>query len=505
MASKTFAEKKDDYIQSFLSRRFSAAEVYFIATICVLVAFALRFSLHGVLDDKAPFTFFIPPILVAALIGGMRASLFAVVLSVLAAYVIKELTPRGANFTEMAMIGIVGVVIALLGEILHSARKAIGKAQAKADSREAHLRSVLDTVLDASIVSTRDGTIVSFNAAAIRQFGYGEDEVVGQNLRMLMPEPYHREHDGYMERYLRTGEKRIIGMDRVVVGRRKDGSTFPMKLAVGETHTGGETFFTGFVRDLTEREESAARLQEIQGELARLARLNEMGEMASTLAHELNQPLSAIANYVHGCARLLRDMDEAVAVRMREALEETANQSLRAGQIIKHLREFVTKGETEKAPENIRRLVEEAGALALVGSREKGVRAIFEFAQGPEMVTVDRIQVQQVLTNLMRNAIEAMRDSQRRELVIRTLQENEDMIQVIVQDTGPGIPEEIAGQLFKPFITTKAGGMGIGLSISKRIVEAHGGEMTVTRNAAGGATFRFTLPIDKEERENADG
>jgi two-component system sensor kinase FixL len=291
----------------------------------------------------------------------------------------------------------------------------------------------------------------------------------------------------------------------VVVGRRKDGSTFPMKLAVGETHTGGETFFTGFVRDLTEREESAARLQEIQGELARLARLNEMGEMASTLAHELNQPLSAIANYVHGCARLLRDLDETVAVRMREALQETANQSLRAGQIIKHLREFVTKGETEKAPENIRRLVEEAGALALVGSREKGVRTVFEFAQGPEMVIVDRIQVQQVLTNLMRNAIEAMRDCPRRELVIRTRQQDEDMIEVIVQDTGPGIPGEIAEQLFKPFITTKAGGMGIGLSISKRIVEAHGGEMTVTRNAAGGATFRFTLPIDKEERENADG
>jgi len=322
---------------------------------------------------------------------------------------------------------------------------------------------------------------------------------------MLMPEPYHREHDGYLERYLRTGEKRIIGMDRVVVGRRKDGSTFPMKLAVGETHSGGETFFTGFVRDLTEREESAARLQEIQGELARLARLNEMGEMASTLAHELNQPLSAIANYVHGCARLLRDLDETVAVRMREALEETANQSLRAGQIIKHLREFVTKGETEKAPENIRRLVEEAGALALVGSREKGVRTVFEFAQGAEMVIVDRIQVQQVLTNLMRNAIEAMRDCPRRELVIRTRQEDQDMIEVIVQDTGPGIPGEIAEQLFKPFITTKAGGMGIGLSISKRIVEAHGGEMTVTRNAAGGATFRFTLPIDKEELEHADG
>ncbi len=503
MTAKTIGERTDEFIQSFLSRRISATEVYSIATASILIAFVLRFALHGWLDDRATFTFFIPPILIASVIGGMRASLFTVALSVLASYTIKQFTVRGAELTEMLVIAIVGIAIALIGEMLHSARKAIAKAQARADSREAHLRSALDTVQDASIVSTRDGTIVSFNAAAVRQFGYAEDEVVGQNLRMLMPDPYQREHDGYLERYHRTGEKRIIGTDRVVVGKRKDGSTFPMQLAVGESRSGSETFFTGFVRDLTEREESAARLQEIQGELARLARLNEMGEMASTLAHELNQPLSAISNYVHGCARLLRDMDEPLAVRMREALQETANQSIRAGQIIKHLREFVTKGETDKSPENIRHLVEEAGALALVGSREKGVRTVFEFAPGPEMVIADRIQVQQVLTNLMRNAIEAMRDSKRRELIVRTLHENDDTIAVIVQDTGPGIAEEIAEQLFKPFVTTKAGGMGIGLSISKRIVESHGGEMTVSRNEAGGATFRFTLPVDKEERENA--
>ncbi|MCC2610468.1 PAS domain S-box protein [Rhizobium petrolearium] len=491
-------------MQSFLSRRFSAAEGYFIAAASVLIAFVLRLAFYGVSVEGPIFVFFVPPILIAAVIGGMRFSLFAVALSLLSVYAIRDFSPRGATSSEMVSIGIVGVIIALIGQMLHSARKAIERAQVKADSREAQLRSVLDTVLDASIVATKDGTIVSFNAAAVRQFGYSEDEVIGQNLRILMPEPYRREHDGYMERYLRTGEKRIIGIDRVVFGRRKDGSTFPMKLAVGETHTDGEIFFTGFVRDLTEREESAARLQEMQGELARLARLNEMGEMASTLAHELNQPLSAIANYVHGCARLLRDMDEPVAVRMREALEETANQSLRAGQIIKQLREFVIKGETEKSPQNIRRLIEDAGALALVGSREKGVQTIFEFTPGTETVVADRIQIQQVLTNLMRNAIEAMQGSPRRELAIRTVQENDDMMAVIVQDTGPGISGEITDQLFKPFVTTKAGGMGIGLSISKRIIEAHGGEMTVSRNPAGGATFRFTLPIDMGERENAD-
>jgi two-component system sensor kinase FixL len=227
--------------------------------------------------------------------------------------------------------------------------------------------------------------------------------------------------------------------------------------------------------------------------------------MASTLAHELNQPLSAIANYVQGCTRLLQDMDETVAVKMRGALQETARQSLRAGQIIRHLREFVTKGDSEIGPENIRGLVEEAGALALVGSRERGVRTVFDFASGPATVMVDRIQIQQVLTNLMRNAMEAMRDSPQRELVVRTHTIETGEIEVVVEDTGPGIPDEISSQLFKPFVTTKPGGMGVGLSISKRIVEAHGGQMSVFRNKAGGATFRFTLPAFQAEEEDPDG
>jgi two-component system sensor kinase FixL len=190
---------------------------------------------------------------------------------------------------------------------------------------------------------------------------------------------------------------------------------------------------------------------------------------------------------------------------MRGALEETARQSLRAGQIIRHLREFVTKGETEKAPENIRMLVEEAGALALVGSRERGIRSVFDFVPGAETVMVDRIQIQQVLINLMRNAMEAMRDSDRRELIVRTEPAGHGEIAVVVEDSGPGIADELALQLFKPFVTSKPGGMGVGLSISKRIVEAHGGDISVSRNAVGGATFRFTLPAIEEEDKNADG
>jgi two-component system sensor kinase FixL len=349
------------------------------------------------------------------------------------------------------------------------------------------------------VVIDTDGKMLSFNGSAVRQFGYSVEEVLGRNVSMLMPSPYREQHDGYMDRYLATGEKRIIGVDRVVVGRRKDGSTFPMKLAVGETRRGNRIFFTGFIRDLTEREQSAAMLDQARSELARLARLNELGEMASTLAHELNQPLSAIANYVQGSRRMLDRIEGEVPPTLRSALDETAKQALRAGDIIRHLREFVTRGDTDKEPEDINQLVEQAGTLALVGSQERGVKSVFDFSAEGGMVLADRVQIQQVLINLMRNAMEAMRDSERKELTIRTRPIEGGRMQVEVADTGPGISEEIAPQLFQPFVTSKAHGMGIGLSISRRIIESHGGELTVSRNTAGGATFVFSLPLLPEE------
>jgi len=405
--------------------------------------------------------------------------------------------------SDLLAIVAAGLLLTLCGARYRIAASHSRQTAAKLGAREAHLLSILDTVPDATVVIDAKGNIQTFNKAAVRQFGYAEAEVVGRNVSILMPQPYRIEHDGYMDRYMHTGERRIIGIDRVVVGQRKDGSTFPMKLAVGEMKSGGQTFFTGFIRDLTERAESEARLEEVQGELARLARINELGEMASTLAHELNQPLSAIANYVQGCTRLLKRFDDDLANRMREALEETARQSLRAGQIIRHLREFVTRGETEKQPEDLKQLVEEAAALALVGSREAGIRTVFEFGSEAETVLVDRVQIQQVLINLLRNAMEAMRRSERRELLVRTSAAAEpEMVAIEVSDTGPGLSEDVAQQLFKPFVTTKPGGMGVGLSISKRIVEAHDGTIVMERNAQGGATFRFTVPaIDQEADE----
>ncbi len=500
MPPRDIAGLQGRLLRMAFSRRFEGYAGYSIAFIVVALVFAIRLALQGVLENNVAFILFVPAILVASIAGGIGPGVLAVALSVPGAAYIGAF--QQAEWMQPVIFAVVGLAIAWMGEMLHHARRAIDKTEDALNAREAHLRSILDTVLDATVVIAPNGSIVSFNAAAVRQFGYTEAEVTGRNVHILMPEPYHREHDGYIQRYLTTGEKRIIGVDRVVVGRRKDGSTFPMKLAVGEVTSGGKTFFTGFIRDLTEREESAARLQEIQAELARLARLNELGEMASTLAHELNQPLAAIANYSQGCVRLLRDMDDTVAVRMREALEETARQSLRAGGIIRHLREFVTRGETEKEPVDIRKLIEEAGALALVGSRERGVRSIFDFAPGAASVMVDSVQIQQVLINLMRNAMEAMRDSERRELVVRTSSGEDGSVIIEVSDTGPGISEEIAARLFQPFVTSKPAGMGIGLSISRRIVEAHGGELSASRNSENGATFRFSLPSLETEAQH---
>jgi two-component system sensor kinase FixL len=481
-------------------RKQGTALAYLLAGAAILVTFLLRAGINSVFPGSTVGLLFTPAILIGAMLGGLAPGLFATFVSLPFIYffMVQRSDPFGMA-TNLVLFALVGSTIAWLGGSFRRARLESQQTTIELQRREAHLQSVLDTVPDATVVIETNGTIISFNLAAVRQFGYAPEEVVGRNVNMLMPSPYREQHNSYLSRYLRTGEKRIIGIDRVVTGRRKDGSTFPMSLAVGETRSNDKVYFTGFIRDLTDREESAARLDEAQNELARLARLNELGEMASTLAHELNQPLSAIANYVQGCSKLLDKVDDEYAVRMRGALDETAKQALRAGDIIRHLREFVTRGETERRPEDIKKLVEEAGALALVGSRERGVKSVFEFGPESGVVLADRVQVQQVLINLMRNAMEAMRDSERRELVIRTHEVAATTLAVEVADTGPGIPDEIAAQLFQPFVTTKPGGMGIGLSISKRIIESHGGHLTVAKNDEGGATFVFTLPTTAED------
>jgi two-component system sensor kinase FixL len=503
------------------------------------------------------------------------------------------------------------------------------EAQERLIAAEARYRSIVDTAVDAIATIDEKGLVRSFNRAAERSFGYSAAEVIGHNVRILMPDRYAREHDLYIGRYLATGERRIIGIGREVVGQRKDGSEFPIELAVAEWRANGERQFTGLMRDITERKraeaelreseqrfrsiftesplgkavvgadlrllkanpalcrildrpldailgssivdlmhpdnreravgeagevltgsrprtrfetrfltangvtvwasvnlarvhgsdgelmytlavieditehknaaaalrESEHRVQELQAEFLHVSRLSEIGQMATTLAHELNQPLAAAANYLNASRRLAAAEDPAANLpRIREALGLAAKESVRAGRIIRRMRSFVTRGDTDKRIEDIPRLLEEASELALMSARQNGVELRLDIDPDTPPVLADRVQIQQVVLNLVRNAIEAMASSDRKVVTIQSRSAEPDQVEIAVSDTGSGISEEIANDLFKPFVSTKASGMGVGLSICRTIVEAHGGRIRADPGRDGGAVFSFALP-----------
>jgi two-component system sensor kinase FixL len=489
-----------------LSDKFrSPLAIYGVAPAAVALCFAGRYALDPILRDDPSYLFFVPAILIAAGVGGLGPGLLATFLSGALGYFVLSAAPTAtAEIIKLLAFVSIGTGVAWSGELLHRNRAMVASAVAEMHARQAHLQSILDTVPDAMIVIDESGLIQSFSSAAARLFGYTPSEVTGKNIKLLMPSPYRDEHDGYLQRYLGTGERRIIGIGRVVVGERKDGSTFPMELAVGEMRSGEQRYFTGFIRDLTERQRSDARLQELQTELVHISRLTAMGEMAAALAHELNQPLSAIASYMKGSRRLLEHHAGQQITQVREAMDKAAEQSLRAGQIIRRLRDFVARGETERRVESVKKLIEEASALALVGAKEHGVRVTFQIDPRNDLVIVDKVQIQQILLNLIRNAVEAMQESMRRELVIAAGARDPNMIEISVSDTGPGISAEVSSQLFQPFVTTKRNGMGVGLSISRSIVESHGGQIRAEPNDKGGTVFRFTVPaVNGQEMHDA--
>jgi two-component system sensor kinase FixL len=474
-----------------------------LAALAIGIGAGIRIAFAAELGQRATFIFFVPAVVVAGALSGLRAGVAASLLGAAAGvwcdWLIGPIA-AGSLIAASAFV-VIGCAVALGGEWFQRARAEADRVTAGLARREAHLRSLLDTVPDAIVVIDEAGLIRDFSPAAERMFGWDAEEVRGANVNILMPDPYRSAHDSYIQRYYETGEKRIIGTGRVVVGARKDGSTFPLELAVGEMRVSGQRHFTGFIRDLTERQQAEARFQELQSELVHVSRLTALGEMASALAHELNQPLSAITNYLKG-SRLLLRRDEVPLDRLEEAVERAGEQALRAGDIIRRLRDFVARGETERSVESLPKLVEEASALALVGAKEYGIHVRYDFASNVDLVLADKVQIQQVVLNLVRNGIDAMAGSpsHRREMKIAIRAADDRMVEVSVADTGPGIDPEVSTRLFQPFITTKRSGMGVGLSISRTIIEAHGGRIWAGANEGGGAVFAFTLQgVGKEE------
>ena len=357
---------------------------------------------------------------------------------------------------------------------------------------------MIDSALDGMIVIDSSGTVLLYNAACERMFGYCAEEVLGRNVRMLMTQSDRKSHDAYIRNYLRTGKARIIGVGRDVTGRRKDGSTVPIRLSVGELRDADDSpLFIGTLHDLTEALRARERIEELQSELMQVARASAVGEMGSTLAHELTQPLSAVSGFVEASAELLDRSDGEVPPKVREYMDQAVAQAMRAGAVVRLLREFTSRGDTERSIEDINVVVEEICALATLGTATDAIDLELNLAADPPPVLIDHIQIQQVVLNLMRNSIDALRNCKSRTITVAT-EFRGDMVEVVVGDNGPGLPPEIGERVFEPFVSTKPDGIGIGLSICRTIVEAHGGRIAVDTGKKRGAEFRFSVPVFDE-------
>jgi len=360
--------------------------------------------------------------------------------------------------------------------------------QAEGMAAMRRLAAIVESSNDAIIGKTLDGIVTAWNRAAEVLFGWRAEEIIGKPLMLLFPPDRVAEEADIIAR-IRRGER----VDRYpTVRRRKDGSEVPVSVTVSPIRDAAGNIIgaSKIVHDLSAEEAGARHLREAQAELAHVQRLTELGQLVSALVHEVNQPLAAIGNYASAGRRLLGTGQTAGA---NVALQKITEQTERAHQIIQRLRGFVRKGDSEQRPELLATMVQDAVALAQMSLRQEQVTIETRLAPEVGPVAADRVQVQQVLFNLIRNAVEAMGQSDRRQITITAATDDPGMVEISIADTGPGLSPTVRANLFRPFVTTKAGGLGVGLSVCRSIVEMHGGRLWAEDNPGGGTVFRFTL------------
>lgn len=362
------------------------------------------------------------------------------------------------------------------------------------------LQALLDAAVDGIVVIDHLGMIQTFNRAAERIFGYTASEVLGSNVDILMTDADRRSHDRHMARYQATRVPHIIGIGREVDARRKDGTVFPAFLSVGVIPKSDPPRFVGFVHDITVQREADADAHRLQERLMHVSRLATVGEMASGIAHELNQPLAAIATYAHACDRLL-GTPEAELEEVRSALKEIGEQAVRAGDIIRKLRGLARHEPGTHVPSDVNSVIGELTELIEADARSHGVEYRRDLQPNLPLVVLDRSQIQQVLMNLVHNALDslALAQVEARELVIRTCGTATGDVEISVCDNGVGVPESVAKRLFDPFCSTKPTGTGLGLPISRTIVRAYSGAVDYVPNEPRGACFRVRLPGTRSE------
>ncbi len=374
-------------------------------------------------------------------------------------------------------------------------------AQEDLRSIEEKHRVIVEAAHDAVVSMDERGAILLANPATRRIFGYDPVEIVGKPMTMLMPEMMRKLHENGFKRYLATGKRHLNWQGVEVTAQRKDGQEFPVEVSFGELTSDGHKVFTGFIRDISERKQaedqlraSERNLQMTQAELARVSRLTTMGELAASIAHEVNQPLTAVINNGSACLRLLANNNLEPEV-LRRALEGIIADGTRASTVLARIRAFIKKEPAEKSELDINEVIQEVLVLAGRELYENQVLSRHQLKTDLPSVLADRVQLQQVLLNLIMNGIEAMAavtDRPRLLGVQSRIDESGDVL-VAVSDSGTGFGLEL-DRVFNPFFTTKANGMGMGLSISRSLVESHGGRLWTAPNSPHGAVFSFTLP-----------
>lgn len=363
---------------------------------------------------------------------------------------------------------------------------------------EARLASVFDTAVDGIIVINERGLVLAYNKACERLFGYEAADLLGRNVNRIMPQAYAQAHDRYVQNYIETGHKKIIGIGREVQAQHKDGTVFPIELSVGEADTPYGRQFIGILRDLRARKQIEDRLAKTQAQLLHMTRLSALDEMGAAIAHELNQPLTAVLLYLQSVSRKAKT-DETIDPLILSVIEKAVREAERAGEIIQRMRQLVEKKAPERQTVDVEELVKSCIEMAELGSGEKQTFLSATVEPGLPPLQADPVQIRQILINLLRNAREAVTDQPDKKVSL-SVSMNAESLEFRVKDNGPGVPPELIEGLFRAFTGAKHKGVGLGLAISRSIAQNHGGDLKMEATPDGcGASFLLTLPVHPRE------
>ncbi|MDD1626243.1 MAG: PAS domain S-box protein [Methylococcaceae bacterium] len=366
--------------------------------------------------------------------------------------------------------------------------------------REAKLNAIFNASIEGIITVDTSGIIQSANRAVETIFGYSEEELIGCSFNKLMSPSQNKNRAYDLKNYMQAKAPNVIGLIREVEGIRKDGAVVPLDISLVEFSIDRTNYFTSIVRDVSLRKRQEQQEKEHIEELAHVTRLCLMGEMGSGIAHEVNQPLTAIANYTQACLRFIGvenpDMDQ-----LGEILFKIHQQALKAGQIIHRVKDFVSHRKIYRSDTDINTLIRDAISFCVTDLKQNNIRLKLELAENLPDVTIDNVQIEQVLINLINNSIDALKSQlqkTQRQLSIQTQLNNDNDIEIRVKDNGPGIDEVQQKKILTPFFSTKPTGMGMGLSISRSLVEANEGVLRFNSKPEKGTTFYFTLPVKRK-------